>query len=105
MKKKVLDIFVFAILVLCLIGFSIYSYKVKNKPKSDISKELAKTAVQNFYNSYYSGEIEKAANLIDFAGMEVYNQQNGDLENFKDVYEVYIKSEAFSVKKPEEKEP
>lgn len=93
MKKKVLDILVFAVLVLCLIGFSIYSYKIKNKSNNEDSNELAKSTVQNFYKNYYSGEIEKAVELIDFAGMEVYNQQNGDLEDFKAVYDIYIKSE------------
>lgn len=90
MKKRILNVFFGLSIVFCLLSLCGCSKKEENKLSPE---ESAKQTVQAFYDNYYSNNIERAINLIDFAGMEVYNEQDGELDNFKEIYNLYINSD------------
>ena len=103
MKKK-LRFIVFAlmliILVFVLAGCDNKNENITNNIQNTNSNsiELAKKVIQDFYDNYYAGNLEEAIKLVDFAGMEVYEElsQDGDFSNFKKLYEMYIKTEEWA---------
>ena len=52
--------------------------------------------VKEFYQELYHGTVEEAIDLIDMCGVEVYIEAGGDLEDFKDLYNLYKDSQEWA---------
>ena len=94
MRNKLKYVLLIVVFIFCL-SF-LCACKGKDEEKKLSPEESAKATVQAFYDKYYSGNVEEAVGLIDLAGVEVYNEQNGELDNYKELYNIYIESEDWS---------
>lgn len=93
MNKK-LCITLLIILILSIIFVIVLKNQTPKTPSTTLTPtQEAIEVIKKFYNSYYYGDIEDSMKLIDFAGMEVYDQLGGKLQNFKETYDIYIKSD------------
>lgn len=104
MKKIFLNTVILFLSIILIISLSACSKKNNNNNQVSISSKTnnnsiseeernnIENVVKDFYDNLYNGNIEEALKSVDFAGMELYAELEGNVTNFKTLYNTFISS-------------
>lgn len=94
MKKKILNIALILMLIISLFVLTACGENSEEEEKTVKPEDEAVKVVEDFYDYAVELDYKSMFELIDFAGMSVYQEIEDDgLDEFKVKYEEYIESE------------